>query len=95
VSDQDLSLCLDELESMLQSPPLAAEALAAWQERFTGALASAERGADWDAIVSRAKALAARMDTAADNLTAQQGLLRKEMADLRRGNRALKAYRPS
>ena len=95
MSDKDLTHCLDDLQLLLQAAEPEADALALWQEHFDAAVASAERGPEWPAIVQRAHALAARADIAVSTLSAKQNLIREEMNVHRRGARALKAYKPN
>lgn len=95
MSDQALSLLLDELEQLLQQDAPDGEALASWRARFDAALPEAERGPGWEQLVARCRTLAARLDAAANALSQQRDALRREMEMQDQGARALKGYRPS
>jgi len=94
LSDSEVVAALDALELLLQGVPVEAEAIRSWRVSFDQALASAEHGSGWPAIASRAHALATRLDAAAADLSAQQGLLRREMNLHSQGARALRGYKP-
>ncbi|HJV22381.1 MAG TPA: hypothetical protein VJ570_06780 [Holophagaceae bacterium] len=94
MSDLDLVATLEELEGQLAEGAVEGEWLAAWRVRFDAALAGADRGPDWSAIVARCQALAARLDAEAGRLTVERDRLRKEMDLQAHGTRALKGYKP-
>jgi len=95
LSDLDLVAALDAMELLLQGGALEPEVVAAWQERFDTALASADRGPGWASLVTRAHALATRVDAAALPLAEQRDQMRKELALQAQGVRALRGYRPT
>lgn len=95
MSDQEVSLALDDLERLLgQGEAPDPDALAQWQGRFAASLAQAERGEGWAALVARAKELALRLEARALALTAEREALRRELDLQAQGARALKGYRP-
>ena len=95
MSDSDVISALDAMERLLQSAPVEPETLAAWQQRFEAALATAERGDGWPDIVARAHGLSGQLDSAANILSRQRDGLRKELGLQAQGVRALKGYRPA
>lgn len=95
MSDADLIPLLEEMEQRLDRGGMEGEEIAEWRARFDAALATAERGPEWPAILLRARALASRFDQEADRLVAAQERLRAEMDLQASGARALKGYKPS
>lgn len=95
MSDSEVVAALEAMEQLLRGGFVEPEILAAWQQQFDAALASAERGTGWSPIVARARDLAGRLDAAAELLASQRDQLRKELDLQAQGARALKGYRPS
>lgn len=94
MSDADLRAALECMEAWLADPAAmpAPEALEDWNRRFREALADAERGRDWEELVSRARSLAPRLEARTAALIAEREVLRREMDTQVRGDRALKGY---
>lgn len=96
MSDQDVLLAVKEMEAwlargaLLDDPGLVEQ----WHKKFLAALAGAERGADWPAILERVHALATRLDQQVSALESRKESLRKELQGQAVGRRALKAYKP-
>lgn len=95
MSDEDVRSALDAVEKLLRGDSIDPENLAAWQRGFEAALSTATRGVEWSDIVARAHALSKQLDAAANLLSAQRDVLRKELGLQSQGARALKGYRPS
>ena len=95
MSDRDLTASLDDLErllaSILDNPDPGA--VDAWHLAFKEALAGAEKGPQWSAIVARAHDLGARLDQRMAQLRAIRGAVRQELQARERGKRALHGYR--
>lgn len=97
MSDRDLARILDEMEEMLRQEPFpeAPEAIEAWRLRFADAVASADRGPEWEALAKRARELGKRVEILLEELSRKRDALRLELDHQAQGSRALRAYRPS
>jgi hypothetical protein len=84
------------MERRLEADPasLDAENLEAWNREFLEASASAERGPEWPAILDRAQALSARIQTVLQTLLLKREELKSELESQTAGKRALRAYNP-
>lgn len=96
MSDAKVLRLIAEMEELLakSSEDLDSEAIAAWHRTFQETVASAERGPEWAAIVSRAQAIAKAVDQRVEALSREKEALRQEMEAQSAGQRALKAYKP-
>lgn len=96
MSDRRLLDSIEAMEHRLEADPLSldAEALEAWNLEFREAIASAERGPEWPAIVGRAQALSSRINGVLETLLLKQNELKSELATQSVGKRALSAYNP-
>ena len=94
MSDGRIAASLDDLERLLAAMTDDPEpaTIAAWHTAFKAALAGAERGSQWPAILARAQELAKRLDLKVDRLTAIRGAIRQELLARAKGSRALSAY---
>ncbi len=93
MSDQDVVASLQALEGILAVEGLPdGEALARWRDTFEAAVASAERGAGWEGVVTRAHGLEARIKQLAGAMTERRDDLRRELALQAAGHRAFKGY---
>jgi hypothetical protein len=95
MSDREVVLALDAVEHLLHTGDLASGTLAAWQERFDAAMATAERGPGWAMIAQRSHLLGRRMDLALAGVLAERDAIGRELRLLARGGRALKGYKPA
>lgn len=95
MSDQDVVRALDDMERMLREKDLEGERVAAWREEFEAAKASAEQGADWAAIMARARSLGKQVDAVVAEMERERDAIRRELDLQARGGRALKSYKPS
>jgi len=95
MSDAEVLRLIDEIEGYLKpgSSAIDPATIAAWQERFRTAVASAERGPSWPDIAAKAHAIAGMVDSAVTTLLVQRDDLKRELSAQALGRRALKAYR--
>jgi hypothetical protein len=93
--DDAVLAVLDRLEALLAAPPEEpnAEAIAAWHRSFRQAVAGAERGPRWPEVQARAKVLGALLNRRMALVRAAQDALRRDLAKLAAGRRALSGYR--
>lgn len=96
MSDQAVANALDDLERLLAEPleRMDGERIGQWHERFRAAVAGAQRGPGWAALVERAHDLGRRLDQVLGQALSQRDALRRELDAGGQGARALKAYRP-
>ncbi len=97
MSDRDLALVLDEMERMLEEQPFPEDpdAIEAWRLRFAEAVASADRGPEWECLASRARNLGRKVEHLLVHLNQKRESLRLELDHQAQGSRALRAYRPA
>lgn len=97
MSDRDLALVLDEMERMLEEQPFPEdpEAIEAWRLRFAEAVASADRGPEWESLAVRARDLGRKVEHLLEHLNHKRESLRLELDHQAQGSRALRAYRPA
>lgn len=97
MSDARVATLLDDLERLLATLVDAPDpgAVQAWHTAFKEALAKAERGPQWPALVARGRELNRRLDQQVRHLTAIRGAIRLEIQAKERGRRALAGYRPT
>jgi len=95
MSDQDVVRALDDMERMLEVRDLSSRTLAAWQERYDAAMASAERGPGWAEIAQRSHLMSRRVDLALVGVLADREAVRKELQLMAMGRRALRGYSPA
>ena len=97
MSDGRVQASLDDLERLLATlvddPDPAA--VAAWHAGFKAALAGAEKGPQWAALIARAQDLGRRLDEQMRHLEAIRGAVRQELLAREKGSRALKGYQPT
>ena len=97
MSDGRVTAALDDLERLLASlvddpdPTRVAQ----WHASFKEALAGAEKGPQWPAILARAQELGLRLQTQVNHLNAIRGAVREELLARSRGSRALSGYKPA
>lgn len=96
MSDREVAEALDALEGLLGEPldRLDGARVGQWHDRFRQAVAAAERGPGWAALVERAHALGQRLDQVLAQALTERESLRRELDAGGQGARALKAYRP-
>ena len=94
MSDQDVVQVLDQLEVLLERivahPD--GQAIADWHRTFKSAVAVADRGPEWPAILARAKSLGALLDQQMNLLQTAQKAVKWELEKGALGRRALNGY---
>ena len=95
MSDRDVVQVLDQLEVLLERivahPD--GQAIADWHRSFKAAVAVADRGPEWPAILARAKGLGVLLDQQMNQLQAAQKAVKWELEKGALGQRALNGYR--
>lgn len=94
MSDTDVRAAIEALEAWLAKggAPMDPAFLAEWNGRFQAAVASAERGPGWDALVERAHRLAEQVAFRQSAAEAQREMIRAELRQQEQGARALRGY---
>lgn len=94
MSDAAVLAAVQAMEAWLDDPDRAldATALAVWNRDFQAAVAAAERGPGWEALVARAHALAEAVLARQRAVEAQRDAVRAELEQQAQGDRALKGY---
>ncbi len=97
MSDGRIAASLDDLERLLATlvDDPDPDKVAAWHAGFKEALAQAEKGPQWPAIVARAQELGRRLETQVNHLNAIRGAVREELLARSKGSRALSGYKPA
>ncbi|HEX9081362.1 MAG TPA: hypothetical protein VF768_03730 [Holophagaceae bacterium] len=94
MSDAAVLAAVQAMEAWLDDPDRAfdAPALEAWNRDFREAVATAERGPGWEALVVRAHVLAEAVLARQRAVEAQRDAVRAELEQQAQGDRALKGY---
>jgi hypothetical protein len=97
MSDCDVLNIIDEMEILLKDEglPLDPDRLMEWQQRFSQAIATAERGEQWKTVTGRAQAVNALLEHRLSALVSQRDSIKRELEGQAVGQRALKAYSPN
>ena len=93
MSDTAVSSLIDEMENYLRETELPdPDYIAEWNTRFKTEVETAERGPDWESIVTRAHALGEAIQARIGGLNYEREQLRHELGIQAQGQRALKGY---
>ena len=94
MSDAKVLGLVEELEALLLAPDDQQDpsVLASWNDRFREAVARAERGPGWEAVLARAHAMAGPLTARVLRLKDAGAAIREELAATSQGQRALKGY---
>lgn len=94
MSDHEVRAALDRMEGWIGQPAWEPDpaALEAWNTEYQAALATAERGPSWPALVERAHGLGRKLEVRLDQATQMRDAIRAELGIQERGNRALAGY---
>jgi hypothetical protein len=94
MSDREVRAAIERMEAWIADPAWEQDpdALAEWNAAYGRALANAERGPGWEALVARAHALGQAVTARTGALSVELEALRLELAGQARGGRALKGY---
>jgi hypothetical protein len=94
MSDAGVLLEIERMETWIQDPRSmpGPDELGAWNRALQAALASAERGPGWPALVTRAHALGARVQDCTALLGAERDQIHTVLEAQERGGRALRGY---
>jgi hypothetical protein len=97
MSDGDLRAAIDQMEGWVSNPDWEpeAEAVTEWNHRLQQAIAHAEKGPDWPALVCRAHAVGQQLAARVERLVQRQAEMRTRLDRQEHGNRALRGYRAS
>jgi hypothetical protein len=95
MSDLQLQAVIGQMETWLADPGWDPdpEAMTLWNQQFEAAVATAERGPGWAALVRRAHELGARVEVRTQPMVMKLQELQGELAAQAKGSRALKGYR--
>ena len=95
MSDAAISSLITEMENYLQETELPdPDYVAEWNEKFHAAAEAAERGTDWESIVTRAHTLGDAIQKRIGGLNQEREQLRHDLGIQAMGQRALKGYSP-
>ena len=94
MSDREVQAALEALEARCAGVgvPLDPAFLAGWNSQFQAAVASAERGPGWEALVARAHQLAGQVALRQADAETQREAIRAELRQQEQGARALRGY---
>lgn len=94
MSDAKVGESLDRIEAWLADPNSPSESLdlAEWNEAYANAVAQAERGTGWPALVARAHALGEQLNARMELVIRERDEIKIELDSFARGSRALKGY---
>jgi hypothetical protein len=94
MSDAAVLQEIERMESWMRDPQNlpGPEDIAEWNRAFERALASAERGPGWSALMVRSRALGSQVNERSAALASQRDQVRVELDTQERGGRALKGY---
>jgi hypothetical protein len=93
MSDSNVLTLIIEMESRLNEEEVPdPDQLAEWNAKFNAAVAKAEHGSDWKAIVDRGHALNDVIQKRLGGLSYERDRLRHELEAQAQGQRALKGY---
>jgi hypothetical protein len=84
---------IDEMENRLNEAELPdSDFFAAWNEKFHAAVEGAEKGPDWESIVTRAHSLSKTIQNMVEGLNYERDRIREEIILQQSGKRALNGY---
>jgi len=93
MSDTAINSLIVEMESYLLENELPdPDYVAEWNTRFHSEVETAERGADWESIVTRAHALGEAIQKRIGGLNQEREQLLHDLSVQAQGQRALKGY---
>lgn len=94
MGDAKVREALDRMEAWLSDPAgeFDIPQLTEWNETYLSAVANAERGPEWSALVARAHALGAQLNVRLEPMIRDRDALKTELASFARGTLALKGY---
>jgi hypothetical protein len=85
---------IDQMEAWIGDPAWEPDPqdLEAWNSQYQQALAGAEKGEEWPALVARAQHLGPRLEARLRDLIQRRNEIKAELDAQERGNRALAGY---
>jgi len=95
MSDAELLKVIEEMEAHLRTRCFSMDSRAVqdWQRKFQAAVASAERGQDWPAIVQKAQLVQSTLEQTLAEVVAGRDAFKREVEGWAKGNRVFGTYR--